>query len=81
MECCNMLLSELKAKEVVSIKDCRKLGHISNLEFDCRTGCIKKIMIPKRWCCIPCCFFNDTEYVINYSEICQIGPDVILVNV
>lgn len=76
----NMLLSELKSKEVVSIKDCKKLGHISNLEIDTRTGCIKKIMIPKR-CLLHLPFVNETEYVICYDEICQIGPDVILVNI
>lgn len=75
-----MLLSELKAKEVISIKDCRKLGHVSNLEIDICTGKIRKIMIPKRCWFIPA-FLNETEYVINYSDICQIGPDIILVNI
>lgn len=74
-----VLFSELKAKEVVSAKDCRKLGHIKNLEIDLRTGTIRKIMIPKH-CYYRFPFLKETEYVIDYNDICQIGPDIILVN-
>ncbi|MCD7737493.1 MAG: PRC-barrel domain-containing protein, partial [Lachnospiraceae bacterium] len=32
-----MLFSELKNKEVIDIKDCKKLGKIQDLEFDPHT--------------------------------------------
>lgn len=75
-----MYFSELRSKEVISIKDCRKLGHISDLEFDHCNGCIKKIIVSKK-----CHFFSaclgESDCVIPYSEIKQIGPDIVLVDV
>lgn len=75
-----MLVSEFKAKEVISIKDCRKLGHVIDLEFDECNGCILKIIVPG--CCKWFNFFKE-EPVINipYKCIKQIGPDIILVDI
>jgi len=77
---CNMLFSELKSKEVINMKDCKKLGHVCDLEFDHCTGCISKIIVPGKGKLFTS-FCNETEYVISYSEICKIGPDIILVNI
>ncbi len=41
-----MLFSELKCKDVINIRDCKKLGHVCDLEFDECSGCICKIMVP-----------------------------------
>ncbi|MCD7807606.1 MAG: YlmC/YmxH family sporulation protein [Lachnospiraceae bacterium] len=74
-----MLFSELKNKEVIDIKDCKKLGKIQDLEFDPRTGCVRKFFVP---CGSKCSFFFSPEpdYVLDFNEICQIGPDIILVD-
>ena len=74
---------EVTAKDVVNLRDCRKMGHVIDFEFDECTGCISKIMVPgvsgfngfKRF------LGFDTEYVICYPDIKQIGPDIILVDV
>lgn len=29
-----MLFSELKCKDVINVRDCKKLGHVCDLEFD-----------------------------------------------
>lgn len=75
-----MLFSELREKEVISIRECRKLGHVSDIEFDCNKGCIEKIHVPCRTR-----FFNflsqEPDYVICFCDIKQIGPDIILVDV
>lgn len=78
---CVMLFSELKCKEVINIRDCRKLGRVQDIEFDCCTGCIEKIYIPA--CCgkFGCLFPTEPDYVICFREIKQIGPDIILVDV
>lgn len=75
-----MLFSELKCKDVVNIRDCRKMGHVTDFEFDECTGCISKIIVPG---CnrVKSFFGNDSEYVICYKDIRQIGPDIILVDV
>lgn len=75
-----MLFSELRCKDVVNIRDCRKMGHVTDFEFDACTGCISKIIVPgvNR---VKSFFGNDSEYVICYKDIKQIGPDIILVDV
>ncbi len=75
-----MLFSELREKEVISIRECRKLGHISDIEFDCHKGCIEKIHVPCRHKL--CNFFSqEPDYVICFCDIKQIGSDIILVDV
>ena len=75
-----MLFSELRAKEVVNLRDCRKMGHVIDFEFDECTGCISKIIVPgvSRWKCMLKC---ETDYAICFCDIKQIGPDVIMVDV
>lgn len=75
-----MLFSELVDKEVISIRDCKKLGHIDDLEFDCRRGCIEKVYIPEKGK-LGNLFQNAPERSICFSDIKQIGPDVILVDI
>lgn len=75
-----MRICELKQKEVINMKDCRRLGFISDLEFDCRSGCITEIIVPGtgKICGI---FGRDTEYRIPFCRVCQIGPDIVLVDI
>lgn len=75
-----MLFSELKCKSVINIRDCRCLGKVSDLEFDECNGCIRKIMVPRgnKFCNI---FKVESDYVIPYRDIKQIGPDIILVDI
>ena len=63
-------LSEWKKKEVINCCDCKKLGYIEDLIIDeCKGG---------KWCN----FFGDgTEYIIPFSCIKRIGPDLILVEI
>lgn len=75
-----MLYSELKCKDVVNIKDCRKLGKVCDLEFDPCSGCICKIMVPG--CNRFLGFLNcEPNIVIPFKNIRQIGPDIILVDI
>ena len=75
-----MLFSELKCKDVINTKDCKKLGRVSDLEFDQCTGCIKKIIVPRGNKFLG--FLNcDPDIVIPFKDICQIGPDIILVDI
>lgn len=76
-----MLFSELHAKEVINIRDCRRLGRVSDFEFDECSGCIHKLIVPG--CCNKlCCFFkSEQDIVIPYKNIKQIGPDIILVDI
>ncbi len=75
-----MLYSELKAKEVINVRDCRRLGHICDLELDECTGQIHKIIVPGKckWLNVINCEGNIS---ICYKDIRQIGPDIILVDI
>lgn len=76
----HMLFSELKCKDVINIRDCKKLGHVCDLEFDECSGCICKIMVPggNQWLGFLRC---EPNIVIPYKDIRQIGPDIILVDI
>ena len=75
-----MLFSELRDKEVISIRQCCKLGHVSDIEFDCCKGCIEKIHVPGRakLCNL---FHQEPDCVICFCDIKQIGADIILVDI
>ena len=82
-----MLYSELKKKEVINMRDCRKLGHLVDADIDERNGCIKRLKISERvrcFRCLPeCCSWicKEPDYVVCYNEIKQIGPDIIVVDI
>lgn len=73
-----MRLCDLRQKEVINEYDCKSLGCVVDLEFDIVSGCICAIIVPG-----PCKFFglfgHETEFVIPYKAIKQIGEDIILV--
>lgn len=75
-----MRLCELRKKEVINCRDGERLGFVSDLEFNPKSGTIEKIIIPG-----PCKLWGflgrEQEYVIPWRCICQIGNDVILVDV
>lgn len=75
-----MLFSELKCKDVINIRDCKKIGRVCDLEFDECNGCICKIIVPCRnnfWGFLHC----EPSLEIPYKDIRQIGPDIILVDI
>lgn len=75
-----MKLSEFQEKEVINTCDCKKLGCVTDLIFDECKGCIEAIIVPKggKWCS----FFGDRgEFIIPFSCIRKIGPDIILVEI
>ena len=75
-----MRFQEFKEKEVINICDCERLGYICDIEFNAITGQILRLIIPG-----PCKILGilgcDSEYVIDYCCIRQIGEDIILVEV
>lgn len=84
-----MLYSELRRKEVINMRDCRKLGKVVDLEFDECNGCIKKLKVADFCKCkcynyLPhCCrmLWKGADYTICYHEIKQLGPDIIVVDI
>lgn len=75
-----MRLCDLKQKEVINTCTCKSLGCPVDLEFDCKTGRLEALILPEpgRFCCL---WGRENEYIIPWNCICQIGDDIILVEI
>ncbi len=75
-----MRIAELRLKEVINECNCKRLGFATDILFDICTGTILAIIVPgpSKFCQI---FGRDSEYVIPYKCIKQIGADIILVEI
>ena len=75
-----MRIYDLKQKEVINVKDCRRLGYVGDVDFDMKTGCMLALIDPGPGCI--CGFLGrEKENVIPFCDICQVGSDIILVDV
>jgi len=73
-----MRISELQRKDVVSVKDGRRLGRIIDLDID-GIGNIQYLIVePKRFFRI---FSSNEETTVTFKQIQKIGEDVILVEI
>lgn len=71
-------LADLQRKDVVSIKDGRRLGRIIDVEIN-GVGAIEYLVIePKRFFRL---FSSREETTVTFSQINKIGEDVILVEI
>ena len=72
-----MFLSELQDKDIISIKDGRRLGHIIDAEID-HEGKILSLLIEEKRNLKR--LFSSEESKISFTNITKIGDDVILVD-
>lgn len=75
-----MKLSELQKKDIINIKDGKKIGKIIDAEFDINNGQIKYFLI-ERTSYIKNIFSSNEELNIQYSQIKKLGEDVILIDI
>lgn len=75
-----MRVWDLRQKEVINICNCKRLGCVSDVEFDKCKGCISALIVPGPGR-LGGFFGRDMEFIIPWCDIKQIGPDVILVQV
>ena len=75
-----MRLCELKQKEIINTCTCKSLGCPVDLEFDEKSGKITALIVPGpgKFCCL---WGRDSEYIIPWNSVCQIGEDIILVEI
>ena len=75
-----MRLCELKQKEIINTSTCKSLGCPVDLEFDEESGKITALIVPGpgKFCCL---WGRDSEYIIPWNSVCQIGEDIILVEI
>jgi len=75
-----MFYSELKCKEVINVRNCKRLGRVVDFEFDDCNGGVCTITVSEggRWLSF---WKEECEYQIPWKCIRQIGPDIILVDI
>ena len=75
-----MKLSELQRKDIVNIKDGKKIGKIVDVEFDVSNGYMIKFIIEKAHFVRSLCSSNE-ELTIKFAQIKKMGEDVILIDI
>ena len=75
-----MKLSELQRKDIINIKDGKKVGKIIDVEFDLNSGYMIKFIIEKNNF-IKNLFTNNDEITIKFNQIKKLGEDVILIDI
>ncbi len=73
-------ITQLNCKEVICISDGRRLGYVCDVEIDLTCGKALAIVVPGP-CRVFGAFGRTEDYVIEWSRICKIGPDIILVDI
>lgn len=68
---------ELKQKEVINVKDGKRLGRIVDIVFCCPEGKITGIVVPGGRSFL----FSKNEMFIDWRNIEKIGEDAILVDI
>ena len=73
-----MNLSEFQNKDVINIKDGKKIGNIIDCKIDPLNGKILSfLVVPYKGVFS---FKGNDKFEINYENISKIGEDVILIN-
>lgn len=75
-----MKLCELRQKEVINVCSCSSLGCVIDVEINEKNGCITALIVPGPGR-FPSFWGRDNELVIPWKCICQIGDDIILVEI
>ena len=73
-----MRICEFKQREVINVRDCKRLGFVGDVDFDICTGKMLAIIVPGPGC-VWGFLGREKEYIIPFCDICQIGDDIILV--
>lgn len=75
-----MKLSELEKKDIINIRDGKKIGKIVDVEFDVQNGYLIKFIIESSNI-IKSIFSSNEELTIKFSQIKKMGEDVILIDI
>lgn len=73
-----MRLSDMQKKDIIFLKDGKKLGKIIDAEIEINTGSLKKLLVERR--SIRSLFASEGDMLISFNQIKKIGEDVILVD-
>ena len=72
--------TQLQCKEVVCLSDGRRLGYIRDVCIELPAGTIASVIVPVA-CRFPVFWGRQEDYIIPFSAIRRIGPDIVLVDI
>ena len=72
--------ADFKNKEVINIRDGKRLGYVCDVEVDIHEGVLKSIVVPGGGKWLPW-GPQPKDIVISWNEIKIIGDDLILVDI
>lgn len=72
---------DFKHKEVINIRDGRRLGFVQDVCANLETGTITSIIVPGRSNKLLNFFFSNNDIIIEWENIKCIGEDLILVDI
>ena len=75
-----MTFLDLKQKEVINCKDCKRIGCVADVEIDPCSGQICALIVPAPVHLFSC-FGKSEKYYIRFCDVVRIGPDIVLVDV
>ncbi len=73
-----MKLSDMQRKDIIYLRNGKKIGKIIDAEIEINTGRITSFFIEKRN--IKYIFNNEKDLSIKFNQIKKIGEDVILID-
>ena len=62
-----MRICELKQREVINVKDCKRLGFVGDVDFDISTGKMLAIIVPGPGC-VWGFLGREKEYIIPFCD-------------
>ncbi len=72
-------INELKTKEVINVSDGARLGFVSDVEIDLKTGRIVSIIVPGQYRLMGF-LGREEDIVIKFENIKKIGDDIIIID-
>ncbi len=72
-------LNELKTKEVINVSDGARLGFVSDVLIDLKTGNLTALLVPGAYRLMGFLGKED-DIVIRWEKIKKIGDDIIIVD-
>lgn len=73
-----MRLSDMQKKDIIFLRDGKKLGKIIDAEIEINTGALKNLLVERK--SIKSLFTSEGDMLISFNQIKKIGEDVILVD-
>ncbi len=73
-----MKLSELQRKDIINLRNGKKVGRIIDVEINTIDGTLMSLVIEKRY--FKSLFSSDSDVLIKFNQIKKMGEDVILID-